>query len=62
MLLQILVMGKIVECGPMFRNKVIKLISKALDVPEREAAEQLNKDLKVNKAWLKRKWRHKPSH
>ncbi|KAK9083496.1 hypothetical protein Scep_029967 [Stephania cephalantha] len=42
-------------------NEAVELVSTALDVTEKEADEQVNKDLKANKAWLKGKWGGKPT-
>ncbi|KAK9094936.1 hypothetical protein Scep_026405 [Stephania cephalantha] len=42
-------------------NEAVELVNSALNVPEKEAKQQVNKDLKVNKAWLKGKWGCKPT-
>ncbi|KAK9111691.1 hypothetical protein Scep_019210 [Stephania cephalantha] len=62
-LLHMPVMGKVVECDAPSTAEEIELVSRAIGVPEVEAEKQLNKDLKVNKSWLKRRWgvRPKPS-
>ncbi|KAK9094887.1 hypothetical protein Scep_026356 [Stephania cephalantha] len=61
MLLKIPVTGKVVECDTIGRSEAVELVCSALDVPEKEAEQQINKDLKVNKAWLKSKWGLKPT-
>ncbi|KAK9118968.1 hypothetical protein Scep_017061 [Stephania cephalantha] len=46
-------------CHTISRSEAVELVSSAFDVSEKEVDQQLNKDLKVNKARLKGKWGRK---
>ncbi|KAK9100778.1 hypothetical protein Scep_024208 [Stephania cephalantha] len=49
------------KCDTIGRFEAVELVCSALDMSEKEAEQQINKELKFNKAWLKGKWGRKPT-